>query len=416
MLWVEKYKPAKSSDMAGQGKVISEIRLWFDKWKPGKGLLLSGQPGVGKTLSVELLCKENDWLLMRMNASDSRSSDEIKNVLGQSTKMKPLFHKTKVILIDEIDGISPVERGATRAIIEIIKRSSYPVVLIANDPWISKLRALRTLCTHIKFPKVSTPSIAKRLKHILDAEGIEYDEDVIKGLARWANGDMRSAVIDLQTAAEGRKKLDEDALLSLGFRERETDMFSILPTIFRCKRISVAKKLIWDADKDADTVFWWIENNISVEFSSPTELQRAYDTLSKADIFRGLVSKQQNWRFKAYMVDLMAAVSVGRREEPHHGWVKYEPPKKILMMAANKGERAEMRELHQKIGEYTHLSNKAVKTQLIPYLKMIVKSKRFAKTNKESGTILSLAAFSKKNDEQIGNLMLSEEEIAMIVA
>ena len=139
--------------------------------------------------------------------------------------------------------------------------------------------------------------------------------------------------------------------MTLGCPKRETDMFSILPTIFRSGKISVAKKLIWDAEKDADQVFWWIENNIPIEFTDSKDMQVAYDTLSRADVFRGYVSKKQNWRFKSYMVDLMSSISVGRKAEPPRGWIKYEPPQKIIMMAANKNEKAELKDLYEKIGD-----------------------------------------------------------------
>ena len=419
VLWTEKYKPETFSDISGQGKALKEISGFLESFKPGKGLLLAGRPGIGKTLSIETICKEKGWLLMQMNASDSRTSEEIQSILGQSSNTRPIFHKKKVILIDEVDGISSRERGATRTLIDIVRKSSFPIVFIANDPWIPKLRSLRNHCVLVKFSKVTAPSIEKKLKSICDAEGIEYDDMVIKSLARWSNGDLRSAIIDLQAVAEGREKITEDDLLSLGFRERETDMFSILPTIFRAGKISVAKRMIWDVDKDADMVFWWIENNIPIEFSKPEEIQRSLDILSKADIYRSYVSRQQNWRFKAYMVDMMSAVSVGRKEEPKHGWVKYEAPAKIAMMAFTKNERAELKELYEKVGLYTHLSNRGVKRDLLPYLRIILQSGKFRRNEKENSEkpkATNLMSFAvQEHSQPIKELLLNEDEIAMIL-
>lgn len=423
ILWTDKYKPEKISDIAGQGKALKQIQEWFDSWKNGKALLLSGGPGTGKTLSIEVLSKESGWLLSRMNASDSRTSDDIRDVIGESSSIRPLFHKKKIILIDEVDGISSTERGATRTLIDIVRKSSFPVVFIANDPWIPKLRTLRNYCTHVKFGKVGTPSIEKFLREILEKESVEYEGLVLKNLARWSNGDIRSAIIDLQSVAEGESKIDEDSLLSLGFRERGTDMFSIMPAIFRSGKINAVKKMIWEADKDADTVFWWIENNIPIEFSKAYDIRRSYDILSKADIFRNYVSQKQNWRFKAYMVDMMSGVSVGRKEEPKHGWVRYEPPQKIIMMAARKKDRAEVKEIYEKIGNHTHLSNTMIRSSLLPYLKMILASERFAKDknkkdDKEKPKVASLMAFSKKPDISQNfpaDLKLSEEEIAILL-
>jgi replication factor C large subunit len=376
-LWTEKHKPSKVSEILSQQKAIAEALAFMDSFEPGKALMLTGPAGTGKTLLVETLAKERGLLLLQLNASDSRSAEHIINFFEDASRTRSLFHKGKIILIDEVDGISGNDKGAVSAITKIIKQSLYPVFLIANDPWSQKLRPLRPYVKMVKFSKVHSASIEKRLKEIAEKEGINPQGTVLKDLARWSQGDLRSAISDLQTVAQGKKELSEQDLEILGYRERESSIFEILPTIFKSRSINASRKAIQSVDKDPDEVFWWIENNIPMEF--PVErLADAYDLLSRADIFRGRTSIQQNWRFKAIMADLIAGISVvkGESHAPHHGFMMYQAPQRIMMMGRTKGKRADMQALCKKIGEIAHASTRGVKRDYLPYMRIILKCQK----------------------------------------
>jgi len=371
-LWTEKYAPETTEEVVGQGKAVTEALGWMGNWKRGKALFFHGPPGSGKTLLAEIIAKQNDLQLIRMNASDKRTADEITSHLSDSTRTHSLFHKGKLILIDEVDGISGrSDRGGIPSIIKIIKDSSFPVIVIANDVWISKLSPLRKTSQMVKFSKVMTPSIGKRLKEICQQEGIEFDEDAIKNLARWSQGDMRSAIFDLQIISIGRKSLKTKDMESLGFRERNSNIFNILPTIFHSKNIGATRKLIWESDKDSDEILLWIESNIHHVFKYPEALTRAYDILSRADIIRSRVHVQQNWRFKGIMSDLMASISLSG--VPYGGYVPFQQPKKIMMMGRTRFKRAARNSTTAKIGEYTHCSKRIVVRDYLPYMKIILK-------------------------------------------
>lgn len=361
-LWTEKHKPLTVSGMVGQQKAIAEALAFVDSFGPGKALMLTGPAGTGKTLIVETIARERNLLLLQLNASDVRGAEAIEGFFSDSSRTKSLFHRGKIILLDEVDGISGHDKGAVSAIAKVIKQSQYPVFLIANDPWSQKLRPLRPYVKMVKFSKVRADSIEKRLREICEKEGITPKGNVLKDLARWSQGDLRSAISDLQTVSQGKKELSEQDLEILGYRERESSIFEILPTIFKSRSINASRKAIQSVDKDPDEVFWWVENNITQEF--PVEkLAQAYDLLSKADLFRARTSVQQNWRFKAIMSDMISGISVvkGEFHAPHHGFMMYQAPQRIIMMGRTKAKRAEMDSLCKKIGEATHTSKRVVK-------------------------------------------------------
>ena len=374
-LWTEKHRPVTTEGIAGQGKAVAETKDALERFKPGKALFLCGPPGSGKTLLVETLARERELLLLQLNASDFRKSGDIESFSG-ATSTRPLFSKGKLILLDEVDGVSGrSDRGAVPSIVKLVKKSRYPVFLIANDPWKPKLSPLRQCSKLIKFTKVPGPSIEKRLREICEKEGITPEDGVLKNLARWSQGDMRSAITDLQIISHGRQSLCMRDMEALGYRERESQVYDILPTIFNSRKISASRKLIHESDKDPDELLWWLETNALLEFRSPEELARAYDILSRADMFRALVMKQQNWRFKGFMVDMMSGISLSKRE-PEHRYVPYKPPERLILMGRTKIKRALMKSASRKIGSALHCSSRTVKEDYLPYLKIIMRKNR----------------------------------------
>jgi len=48
-----------------------------------------------------------------------------------------------------------------------------------------------------------------------------------------------------------------------------------------------------------DEIILWVEENIPLEYQGE-ELARAYELLSRTDLFKGRIYKQQYWRFLVY--------------------------------------------------------------------------------------------------------------------
>ncbi len=372
-LWTEKYRPRKSTDVVGQNKAIGELLNWLQNWKAGSGLLLAGPPGTGKTALVEAAAAERGWLLLQINASDERNAEEI-GVFAQTTKTRDLFGRKKLILLDEVDGIPGKDRGAGAAIIELIANSAFPVILTANDLWHQKLRSIKEHCSIAKFGKVHAASLEKRLAEIAKTEGVACEDGLLKGLARWSGGDLRSAITDLQTVCTGRQQLAAADVDAIGFREREAGMFDVLPAVFAGRSLNAARKAVQGADKDPDEALLWIETNTPLSFSSPAELASAYSRLAQADLFRNRVFRQQNWRFKAYMSDLAAAVGVGRATET--GFVMYQPPQRMMMLGRTKGTREKVNAVAEKLGAELHCSRNRIKRDFFPFLKILIKEKK----------------------------------------
>jgi len=380
-MWIEKYRPRSLKEFVNQKDAVRKFLEWIKSWKPGaKALLLYGPPGTGKTCLVQAYAAEKNLDLIEMNASDYRSALRIQSVMGQSMMQASLTKKGKIFLLDEIDGIAGREdSGGIKAIIKMIKSSVFPVVLTANDPYEKKLRELRKYCELVEFRKIPFWDIVKKLREICKKEEVKVPDEVLKNIAKRSGGDLRAAITDLEVVCRGKKEVSIKDLEALGFREKEETIFEALKLIFKTNSAKAAKLSILNVDKDPDEIFWWIENNVAIEYEKPEEIAKAFDFLSKADLFRKWVTSRQNWRLRKYQIDLMTAGVAVSKEKMYKKFTKYSYPSNLAILGASKTERKEERVILEKLSQLLHCSTRKVKKEFYPYFKILSKNKAFIK-------------------------------------
>jgi len=299
--WVKKYSPIKTSQIQGHVKEVERVLEYVKNYKKQKkrAILLYGQSGNGKTALVHAIANELGYELIEVNASDDRNKEALDLKLGNAINQQSLFFSLgKLILIDEIDGISGFyDRGATTEIVDMIKNSRYPIVMTANDPWDKKFSTIRAACEMLEFGTLPYTSIAKVLERICDAEGIKYDKETLQSFARRAGGDVRGAINDLQAVCEHKKSLTKDDLEMVGQRRQTESVLQSLTKIFKTTDTTVAITAFDDCDIDTDEQFLWLEQNIPAEYEKSGDIYRAFNSLSRADVFRGRIKRYQHWHF-----------------------------------------------------------------------------------------------------------------------
>lgn len=353
---IEKYKPRKLDEVIGQKEIISRITIWLNKWESGKALLLYGPVGIGKTLIPRIIANEMNMSLLEINSSDNRSASSINEVLLPASKEGSLF-KRRLILIDDIDSFSGEDRGGIAEIIKIIKESAHPIILTANNAYDPKLRTLRTYCELLRLRRISSNIIEKKLNEIAFKEKLKIDKEAIRRIALNSDGDIRSAINDLEVSSKD------------SIREREKDIFEVLKMIFQGENLREILKTIEQSDKDIDEIFWWVEQNVCSEYKNPGDIAKSFDLLSKADLFRGRIISKQNYRFKKYMKDMIAGLSLLNKEKK---FILYKPPDRLILLGSTKSSRKDAEELYKTLG--LHCSQRKIKEQL-PYLKIILGNK-----------------------------------------
>ncbi|MDP3766285.1 MAG: replication factor C large subunit, partial [Nanoarchaeota archaeon] len=282
-----KYQPKKTSEIIGQDEALRKLRDFVVNFKrqKKKAALLYGPSGVGKTISAHALASELNLEILEVNASDIRNAEQIKSLVGAAAGQQSLFFRGKIILLDEVDGLSGHEdRGGLQAITDLIEKTSFPLILTATNPWDYKFNKLRRSAEMIEFSPLEYMAIFEILKKICSSEKIKYDEMVLKGLARRAGSDARAAINDLQTLTMEAKELTKESLEELGERNKLDSILNALFKIFKTTDPKVAISAFDNVEEDLDEQLLWLDENLPREYTKAEDLAKAYDKLSKADV------------------------------------------------------------------------------------------------------------------------------------
>jgi replication factor C large subunit len=360
MIWTNKYAPKTLRDVRGNTDSLLELEDFILNYKSQKknSLLLHGLPGVGKTSSVYAIAKEHNLEILEINASDIRNKDGINSVLGNSVNQASLFNRGKIILVDEVDGLSGTkDRGGVPAIVAIVAKSPFPVILTANDAYLKKLSPIRKKSKVIELLKLSYIEIFEVLKNICSAEEITSEESILKKISMISSGDLRSAINDLQTVASGKKELNSEDLEILGYREKKEEIDTALNLIFKSKSEQVIYALN-EINMNLDESLLWIEENLPSVYADSKDLGLAFESISLADVFRGRIRRMQHWRFLVYQNYFMTAGVSFVKENKSNTFHNYKRSSRILKLWIAKMKYGKKRALAEKIAEESHISKK----------------------------------------------------------
>jgi len=398
--WTEKYRPRTLDDLAGHNKVAEQLRAWGRSWMAGpvpkkKAIILEGEPGVGKTTAAFALANEMGWEVIELNASDARNLESIRKMATRGAMSRDITdvegysggeHGRKLILLDEADnlyergaqsedGSDLSDRGGKKAIVELVRLTQNPVILVVNDLYglISGSGASLSYSSEkFKFRRLTPQSVARRLRQICAMECIQFDDEIITALSERSAGDMRSAVGDLQIISAGKKRITLKDMDVLGYRDTKENIFNTMEKVFRAGTLERARTSLRDADESIDSLMLWFSENLTVAMSHPDDINRGMEYLSRADLYLGRVRRRQNYKLWRYAKDLIAALGIARRH-PNQNRSRYQFPSYLRSMSKTKESRANLKEASLRLGRATHSSIRTVKDDAIMRYSVLVK-------------------------------------------
>jgi len=227
LLWSDRHKPNKLSDIIGNQNQIKNISDWLDNWnncilngnkreinqinnfsngkfsRPeninARALILSGPPGIGKTSTIRVLSKIKGYKNFELNASDNRNKDIINNSVGflmnNTTLNGDSISNKNLIIMDEVDGMNGNEdKGGIKALIDIVKKTKVPIIFICNDIYCNKLKSLLNYCYDIRFNKPEKRQIVNRLYNICKEENIKIEHMTLDYIVESFNNDIRQSL------------------------------------------------------------------------------------------------------------------------------------------------------------------------------------------------------------------------------
>jgi replication factor C large subunit len=264
--WCEKYRAKTFEDIKGQDLAINKVKLFLKQFPKKKAIALHGPPGVGKTSLAYAVASEIDAEVLELNASDLRNKSSIAEIVGPASRQKSLFQKNKIILIDEVDGVSAVkDRGGLGELLALMEKSVFPIIITANDIWDSKFSMLRKKAEMIQLKEIDYRMVLKIMNEVCAKENCVVSSDVLTSIAIKAKGDIRAALNDLQILS----KMDGNELMKeVGERNREQSIFGALQYVFQNYEITDDMIKIYDeVNMPVDDVFLWVEENIPIAYS-----------------------------------------------------------------------------------------------------------------------------------------------------
>ena len=216
-----KYRPSNFDELIGQETIAQTLSLALDSNRLSHAYLFSGLRGSGKTSTARifakaLICeegmshqpcdkcsncvmaKENRHMdIIEMDGASSRKIDDIRDLIEQ-TKYKPAVARYKIFIIDEVHMLT---KEAFNALLKTLEEPPEYVkfILATTDPL--KLPAtILSRTQHFRFKSIATNKIVDHIAHILQLEGISYENAALEILARSGNGSLRDTLTLLDQA------------------------------------------------------------------------------------------------------------------------------------------------------------------------------------------------------------------------
>lgn len=376
--WILKYRPKTLDEVVDQEeakqKLVSWLKAWLsDKPPEKKALLLYGPAGCGKTSLVEAAARTLGFELFEMNASDSRRKADIERMAKIASMTTSLKGRRKIVLLDEIDGLDPrTDEGGVEAIMSVIKMARNPIIMTANNPYQEHLKPIRDISEIVPMKRLTESNVVIVLERVCKAERLFCDPQALKEIARRSEGDLRSAINDLEAIAALNKQITLDTVKALStYRDRTYAPWEALSKLFNAKYAFQAKSAVTSTDLTPDEFITWINEHIPTYYEDPFELWRAYEALSRADVYMGRIIKTQNWDLLGYVLDLMGPGVAFARREYKFKWKAFKMPERIKLLAESKKSREYREAVAEYLAKRLYISKATAKSDVIPYLRII---------------------------------------------
>lgn len=349
----EKYRVKKYSEFIGQEIAIGEIKKFLDEFPKKKAILLHGPAGTGKTALAWAAAKENNLEVLELNASDLRNRIKLEEILKPASEQRSLFKRGKIILMDEVDGVTGTDIGGIPELVRIIATTRYPIIMTCNDVWQTKLSPIRVKSKLVEMKALEPPKILQILTQVAEKEKLRKDLTMLRQITLKSQGDVRAALNDLQSYSYGQDLFVDHHEK----RDVEESIFIILKKLFKERNDFL--DLFDNTSLSLDEIFLWIEENIPREYKQEA-LLKAYIALSNADVFRGRIYKNQSWRFLLYQNAFQSAGISYAKHLPLGGFTKYEKPKRILKIWLHNQKIIQKKTIAKKYARLVHCSAKRI--------------------------------------------------------
>ena len=182
--------------LIGEGKVLRKL-IENDNIS---SIIFWGNPGIGKTTLAQIIANKTNSKFIEFSAVTSGIKD-IKTVMAQAEENRKLGQRT-IVFVDEIHRFNKAQQDAFLPFVE--KGSIILIGATTENPSFEINSALLSRCKVFVFKPIEFQDLVTLLKRALvdergfGKEKINIEEDFLEVIAKFANGDARTALSTLE--------------------------------------------------------------------------------------------------------------------------------------------------------------------------------------------------------------------------
>lgn len=218
-----RFRPRKFSELYGQDHVVRALRNAVQNQREGQAYMFSGPRGTGKTTTARILAKvlncENpsngepccecgsckaveagtSFDVFELDAASNNGVQEIRDLIEAAALTSPGRHR--VYILDEVHMLS---RGAEAALLKTLEEPPEQVVFVlaTTDPQ-KVSETIRSRVQHLQFHLLPADELEKYVRHVVEAAGLEVDDDDIAMVLRQGRGSARDTLSALELVVAG---------------------------------------------------------------------------------------------------------------------------------------------------------------------------------------------------------------------